>query len=177
MDDVWQPQKLESQIAAMRESGAVLSYRDYRTIDPVRGASSVRSAPATVGYKQLLRNNVIGCSTAIYDTVALGKRYFPLIRRRQDFGLWLAILRDVPLAHRCGGVLTDYTLRPGSVSSNKLTSALFTWRLYRRIERLPLHEALYYFAHYAISGVRKTARLRPAPSICTAEQNSAGGAS
>jgi glycosyltransferase involved in cell wall biosynthesis len=158
-DDVWHPEKLELQIAAMNEVGALLSYTDFRTINVTSGVTRIRTAPATVSYDMLLRNNVIGCSTAIYDAATLGKRYFPRIRRRQDFGLWLDILRDIPLAHRCGGVLTDYTLRPGSVSSNKITSAMFTWRLFREIERLPLHKAVYYFTQYAISGFTKTAGL------------------
>jgi glycosyltransferase involved in cell wall biosynthesis len=154
-DDLWEANKLETQISQMDDRGALLSYTDYSVL--TEGGEVVRtvSTPDKVSYQNLLKDNVIGCSTVVYNCDALGKRYFPLIRKRQDFALWLSVLRDVDYAHRCGPELTHYQLRKGSVSANKLVAAVYTWRVYREVERLPFWEACYYFAHYAFLAVRK----------------------
>lgn len=160
-DDVWRPDKLEVQIAAMQRLGACLSYTDSAVLNSEGRIVTIRRTPERIGYRGLLCNQVIACSTAVYDAHKLGKRYFPLIRKRQDYGLWLSILRDVDWAHRGGGVLTDYRLRPDSVSANKAKAALYTWRLFREVERLSLPSSVYYFARYTISSLRKRVPSRP----------------
>ncbi len=62
---------------------------------------------------ELLRGNVIGCLTAVYDTRGFGRAEMPPLRRRQDYGLWLRLLRQVPYAHALPEVLADYRVRPG----------------------------------------------------------------
>jgi hypothetical protein len=108
-----------------------------------------------VDYRGMLYTNSIGCSTAIYDAARLGKVYFPDIIRRQDHGLWLAILRQHREAHGLSEPLTLYRIRKSSVSSNKLVAAAYQWQLYRRVVGLSLGSTLIHFAGYFYSGVRK----------------------
>lgn len=63
-------------------------------------------------------SNVIGCLTAVYDVHVLGKRYMPLIRKRQDMGLWLDILKDIPKAYCLPQVLAKYRMDSGMTSNN-----------------------------------------------------------
>lgn len=154
-DDIWESEKLAVQLAAMEERKASFSYTDYRMATGEGDQGKTISSPDRVDYRTLLRNNVIGCSTVIYDRKVLGTRLFPLIRKRQDFGLWLSILRDIDFAWRCGPALTRYRIRQNSVSSNKLQAAAYTWKVYRELEALPLSASLYYFARYALSGIVK----------------------
>lgn len=154
-DDCWEPEKLATQIALMEAKDAVFSYTDYSVVADNEKVVRTAIAPDRLSYKELLKDNVIGCSTVIYDSERLGKRYFPLLRRRQDFGLWLSILREGFFAYRCGPALTRYRLRPGSVSANKFKAAAFTWKVYRDLEKLPLPLTTYYFAHYVLASVRK----------------------
>lgn len=112
--------------------------------------------PLKVSYNDLLKTCVIGCLTVIYDTEKLDKVYMPLIRKRQDFGLWLKILKKVDFAYGINEPLAFYTVRDDSISSNKKSAAHFTWKLYRDIEKLNIFKASYYFAHYAIRGVLRS---------------------
>ena len=104
-------------------------------------------------YSDLLKVCSIGCLTAIYDTQRVGKVYMPLIRKRQDLGLWLKILKLVKSAKGIDTPLAIYRIREDSISSNKLSAARYTWRLYRDVEGLRFIPALYYFSHYAFNGV------------------------
>lgn len=163
-DDLWMPEKIARQLSLLDSTHAALCYTGYRTMDEAGNrSSSVGHAPATVTYAELLRGNVIPCSSAIYDTRRLGKVYMPDIRKRQDYGLWLKILKAVdgrrgPAAVGIDEPLILYRMRSGSVSSNKLSAARYQWRIYRELERLPLWRSLYCFTHYAFHGVLKYQR-------------------
>ncbi|HEX5056264.1 MAG TPA: glycosyltransferase family 2 protein [Gammaproteobacteria bacterium] len=149
-DDLWQPDKLEKQLAFMRQKNAAFSYTAYRIVDEAGKEVSVFNVPAQISYRDLLRTNVVGCSTAVYDTAGLGKVYMPDIRKRQDFGLWLRLTRTSGMAHGLPEILASYRLRSTSLSSNKLYAALYVWKLYREVEKLPLWQSVRCFSEYAI---------------------------
>jgi glycosyltransferase involved in cell wall biosynthesis len=184
-DDVWLPNKLEHQLRKMQESGAVLSFTAYKKVDADgQVGKTTIGVPSTVTYSDLLRTNVIGCLTAVYDTQALGKMYMPEDARREDYRLWLQILklrthhedyalwlailrrmfRDRGSVARktvigINEVLAYYRIHSRSVSRNKLRAAAMQWAVYRQVEKLSLLKSIYYFAHYAYHGYKK-ARLR-----------------
>lgn len=151
-DDLWLPEKLEVQLSWMLERRCYFSFTAYERILPTGEIVGKVGVPERTTYARMLKTSVIGCSTVIYDTDYFGKVYMPIIRMRQDFGLWLALLRRVEHAEGIGRVLTRYKLRPGSVSSNKRNAARYTWRVYREVEKLPLHRAVWFFANYAGRG-------------------------
>lgn len=154
-DDLWETDKLSTQLGRMEAGNIAFSYTDYLVLGGDGRLRRKSRTPEKMSYRDLLKNTAIGCSTVVYDRQLLGDRYFPAIRKRQDFGLWLSILRDVDFAHRCGGFLTRYRVRPGSVSSDKIGAAAFTWKVYRELEGLPLLQSAYYFARYSAAAIRK----------------------
>ena len=111
--------------------------------------------PEKVDYSELLKQNIIGCLTAMYDTEKVGKIYMPNMRKRQDFGLWLKILKKVPYAYGIDEPLAYYRVRSTSVSSNKIEASKYNWKLYREVEKLPLYKAIYYFGWYTYRSILK----------------------
>lgn len=154
-DDLWRPEKLALQLGFMRAHGHPLSFTAYRRIAADGRPLGTVRPPASVTREGLLRGNVIGCLTAIYDTAFFGKVEMPPIARRQDYGLWLELLRRTATAHALPQVLADYRVHPGSLSARKGGAARDTWRFYREQERLPRVRAAWYFAQYAVRGVVK----------------------
>ncbi|MBY4893455.1 glycosyltransferase [Rhodobacteraceae bacterium N5(2021)] len=154
-DDLWHPEKMQRQLDFMAEREAVFACASYAKIDEDGKPLGEVQAPAQRQYHDLLKDNTVGCLTAVYDAQALGKVYMPLIRKRQDLGLWLRLLKKTKLVHGVPEVLASYRLRQNSISSNKASAAAYTWRLYRDVEKLPLPKAAYYFANYAVNGVLK----------------------
>ncbi len=155
-DDQWLPQKLEVQLRFMQEQNVAFSYAAYEKLDEQGTVVGRVGVPKKVSYSDMLKVSSIGCLTAMYDTEKLGKLYMPLIRKRQDLGLWLSILKQIPYAYGIQDVLAQYQLRSDSISANKRSAAQYTWRLYREVERLSFVVASYYFAHYAVNGVLRT---------------------
>lgn len=155
-DDLWHPRKLSKQISFMKEHDIALSYTGYHRIEEENGGIIDQiHVPEKVEYSELLKQNIIGCLTAMYDTQKLGKVYMPDISKRQDFGLWLNILKKVPYAYGIDEPLAYYRVRTASVSSNKILASKYNWKLYREVEKLPLHKALYYFGWYTYKSILK----------------------
>jgi teichuronic acid biosynthesis glycosyltransferase TuaG len=155
-DDLWVPDKLEKQLSALQQSGAQLCYTAIQKVDiDGRQFGKVQHVPETVTYNELLGNPLIGCSTVLMDYDALGRPLMPDIRKRQDFAFWLQLLRQGARAIGINEPLTYYRVRPGSLSSNKLSAAYYVWRVYRELERLPLHRAVPNFISYAARGFGK----------------------
>lgn len=160
-DDLWKPNKLEAQINFMQENRFSITFSKYDVMDEQGNLMNSIGVPSKVNYSDLLKTNYIGCLTVIYDTSFFGKVYMPLIRRRQDYALWLLLLKKVDYAYGLNISLAKYRLRKGSISSNKAVASMFTWRVYREVEKLSLIKSVYYFIHYFMQAILR----RKLPSL------------
>jgi len=146
-DDLWKPEKLEKQLTFMHESGCAFSYSYYETINEKgKKLDKFIRPPVKLSYKDMLKSNHIGCLTAIYDVQKIGKIYMPRIKKRQDYGLWLKILKNIDYASCVPEVLATYRVRESSISSNKLTLLKYNWKLFRECEGFPVSKSLYYLS-------------------------------
>jgi len=144
-DDLWKPEKLEKQIAFMQENNIVFSYSAYDLIDEDGKELNITKDPIEkLHYKELLKENQIGCLTAVYDQEKLGKCYMPLIRKRQDFGLWLSILKKIDYAIKVPENLALYRVRKNSISSNKIDLIKYNFKLFNKHEELSIIQSSYY---------------------------------
>ena len=150
-DDLWTVDKLQNQIEFMKKNNVALSYGYYDVTDESgRYIKTIQNIPDSITYDGLLKNQVIGCLTAAYDREICGTVFMPIIRKRQDFGLWLRILKQGHTALCVKNIVGSYRLREHSVSSNKWVAVQYTWRMYRDIEKLSLLKSTYVFIHYIV---------------------------
>lgn len=154
-DDLWNDNKLQKQIEFLKARDAAFTYSSYDLIDEAGNPLGSFRAPPTINYKSMLKTSSVGCLTAIYDADKLGKMYMPHILKRQDYGLWLDILKKIGSAEGMDDVVATYRIRKSSVSGNKFNAAKYQWKFYREIEKLNLLQSSYYFAHYAYNGLNK----------------------
>ncbi|MFW0713404.1 glycosyltransferase family 2 protein [Aliarcobacter butzleri] len=151
-DDLWKPEKLEKQIRFMEEKNCALSCSAYETMSE-EGVLQNKfiTIPLKISYKDLLKSNHIGCLTAIYDTQKVGKIYMPLINKRQDYGLWLKILRKIDFAYGINEPLATYRLMSNSVSSNKISLFKYHYKLFREFENIGKIKTLYYLCWHVLT--------------------------
>lgn len=151
-DDLWMPEKLEKQISFMELNNAHFSCTAYSQIDANGNSLNIGIIPPKIiDYKKCLRlSNPIGNSTVMYNQNILGKFIIPEIKKRNDFALWLQILKKTD----CYGMdefLSQYRKgRPGSISTNKLKLIRYHWQLYHDIERHSSLRSLYEIGCFAI---------------------------
>lgn len=154
-DDLWMPKKLEVQTKFMLENDVSFSYMSYFKVDRDGRSLGMIDIPLRIDYEDLLKTCSIGCLTAMYDTSKLGKQTMPLIRKRQDYGLWLKIIKKSSEAYGINIPLASYRVHSDSISSNKISAAKYQWRIYRDIENIKFSRAIYYFACYMLLGSLK----------------------
>ena len=156
-DDLWRPEKLEVQVAFMRETDAVFSFASYSIIDEQgKPTGKTVRAPERVDYRFLLRNTIIGCLTVMLDRARLGELTMPTLRQHEDLSLWYEILKRGVVARGIPRDLALYRVVRGSASGDKVRSALHMWTVYRSQERLSFPTALWCYAHYAWHALRRS---------------------
>ena len=146
-DDLWLPEKLEKQLDFMRRKDAAFSCTAYDRITE-SGEVLGRVTPfARADYdKVLFYANPVGNSTAMFDREAVGEVRVPPIRKRNDFALWLSVLKKIPYVYGMDECLARYRVRTDSVSSDKLGLLRYQWQLYRDVEGLSLPKTALAFA-------------------------------
>jgi hypothetical protein len=89
--------------------------------------------PLRVSFNSTKIINYIGTTSVIYDTEGIGKFYMRPIRRRQDWGLWLDILKKTKYAYCLPEAVSIYRYTPNSLSSNKLKLFKYHISVYEQV--------------------------------------------
>lgn len=157
-DDIWFPQKLESQIQFMLQKNIGFSCVSYEVIDDdgnLKGKTV--SMLKSVNYDQFLTNNLLQTVGIMADTEIVLKELLimPNVRRRQDAATWLQVLKAGNSCYGIDVVLAQYRRTENSLSSNKVKAVKGIWHLYRDIEKLSLLFSCYCFIRYATLAVWK----------------------
>lgn len=158
-DDLWLPQKLESQLAFQRSHSAKVTFTAFRRITADgRQTGHFINIPERVDYRQLLGNTAIATSTVVVDREISGEFRMKAMYY-DDFGCWLDLLRGGDIAFGLQSDLMRYRVVSQSVSRNKKNSAYQVWRTYRTVEGLGSLRASWYFVNYAVNGYLKYRRF------------------
>nr|WP_255209662.1 glycosyltransferase family 2 protein [Geobacillus kaustophilus] len=154
-DDVWLPNKLSTQIDFMKKYDVSFSFTSYELIDMYgKKLNKIINVPKEISYEELLKGNIIGCFTVIYDKDRIGTINMPSVKH-EDYVTWLSILKKGHRAYGINEILGYYRKTTTSLTRNKLKSAIWTWNIYRKSEKLSLAKSTYYFANYIIKGIIK----------------------
>lgn len=156
-DDQWLPSKLQKQIELFtNEEDAVIVFSNYKKIDEL-GEEHRQAivAPSDTDYSRLLKGNIMGCLTIMYDADKVGKNFFPQCGH-EDYALWLSILKRGGKAYNTNTVEALYRVKGNSVSSNKLLAMGWQWKIYRNIEKLGIVKSMFYFINYAFRAFSKS---------------------
>ncbi len=144
-DDIWMPEKLERQIAFMKQGGYHFSYTAYEEIDEhsVPNGVTVRG-PKRVNRRQMYNYCWPGCLTVMYDAEYVGLVQIEDIRKNNDYAMWLKVCKKAD-CYFLDEILASYRRgRSGSISTHGVT-ALIKWhyRLFRNCEKKnPLSAAI-----------------------------------
>ncbi len=154
-DDLWLPEKLEHQLAFAADKQAAISYCAYRRISEDGSTlGRVISVPASLTYRQLLRNTGIAMLTAMIDRSLTGP--FRLSDAgHEDYILWLDLLKQGHRAYGLNEDLARYRVVKQSQSRDTLRSVGWVWNIYRNVENLGRLEAAWCLSHYALRAALK----------------------
>lgn len=148
-DDVWKKDKLEKQVHFMQNTGCLFSCTSYDKIGR-SGKGLGRTVHAfCAGYEELLRK-CPGNSTVMYDAGCLGKYTIPLIKKRNDYVMWLRIIKDAGMLYGLDEVLSSHRIVPGSISYSKAGLVRYHWIVYRHIEKAGIGKSIYLICYWSV---------------------------
>lgn len=155
-DDIWFPTFIENNIKTIQETEIPFVFSSYkRANEQLEFVYSDFIVPHKVTYTDILKSNSISCLTAFLNIKKLGKKYMPLIRKRQDMGLWLNYLKVIPFAHGIQKTQAIYRIRENSLSRKKSDLIQYQWQFYREVEKLNVFQSSYYMLHWMYRGFMK----------------------
>ena len=156
-DDIWHPDKLQEQLELYQRNRTPFIFTGSGFMDASGELLNYElSVPETIGYRELLKQNVISCSSVLIRK-ELAQKY-PMEhseKMHEDFAVWLSILKQEHI--KAAGVnkpLLIYRISEKSKSGNKWKASVMTFRVYRYIGLSILH-AVYYWLCYVYRSVKK----------------------
>lgn len=154
-DDLWDPDKLQKQMAHMKENDAAFSFTGYEFAD-ADGVSvhKIVHVPKTITYRQAVKNTTIFTSTVMFDLKKIDRALLmmPCVPS-EDSATWWQILKAGYLGYGLDEALTLYRRMGSSLSSNKLVALKRIWNLYRNVEHFSVIYSAYCFCHFAVHAV------------------------
>ena len=155
-DDLWFEDFIENSIETIKQTNVFFVFSSYkRANENLEFTYSDFIVPQKVTYTDILKTNSISCLTAFLDIEVLGKKEMPIIHKRQDMGLWLRYLKEIPFAWGIQEPKAVYRIRKNSLSRNKSDLIKYQWQFYREVEKLSVFQSIYYLTHWAIRGFLK----------------------
>jgi glycosyltransferase involved in cell wall biosynthesis len=142
-DDLWFKEKLTEQILFMKNHDYSFTCTNYNKIDK-NGFSTdkIVSTIQTTDYRRLLKY-CPGNSTVIYNAKVLGKFYITSIRKRNDYLMWLMVIKKAKYLNCLNNTLSSHRIRNGSLSNKKTSLLKYHWYIYRNIEKLSYLYSVY----------------------------------
>ena len=136
-DDLWEPEKLERQIAFMTQNGYAFSYHNYTEIDEDSNPLGVFVS----GKKRVLKWEMYaccwpGCLSVMYDANVIGLIQIENIKKNNDTALWLKAIKKAP-CYLLDEDLAMYRRRRGSITPVTFRKKIWAhYPLFRIAERM-----------------------------------------
>lgn len=159
-DDMWQPEKLEKQLAlSQKHPEMVICYTASSFIDDTGTPYKyVMSAIEKLTYKDLLYKNLMSCSSVMIRASIMKDIKMPNDNMHEDYFVWLTVLRKHKIAYGINEPLLVYRLCNNSKSSNRIKSAKMLFNSYRAIG-YNLFKAVILVLRYTIYSIQKRRKI------------------
>ena len=160
-DDKWDLLKLEKQSDILKKNPSCPLCFTGSAFENKRGTrcSYMLSVPKQMNYHDLLKQNLISCSSVLVKKEALMEfpmQSDPMIH--EDLATWLKILKGGSEAVGVDEPLLIYRISSQSKSGNKLRAARMQWKTYQ-VVGIGYLKSIRYFLIYAWRNIKKYIRI------------------
>ena len=154
-DDIWLKNKTEKQINFMKKNNFSISHTSYSIIDNHSKIISTRYAKNFLSFDDLVKSCDIGLSTVMVTKKALTGLNFPNLKTKEDFVLWLNILKKNIKIYGMKSKLVFWKKIDNSLSSSTMQKIFDGYRVYRIYMKFGLFKSLYYLMCLSFNFLKK----------------------
>ena len=157
-DDFWSSDKIEKHLKFHEKKELKFSFTNIKIINE-KGCIILKRQTiikSKVNYKSLLTNNYIPTSTVLINKALVSKYKFPNYRKKQDYILWLEILKKESIeAYFFDNCLTTYRKHKNQITNNKLKLIPLHFNILRRTQDLSVFKSFIYTLSWGALGFYK----------------------
>jgi glycosyltransferase involved in cell wall biosynthesis len=144
-DDLWKPEKLEKQLQFMQENDCDFSFTEYEHIDEEGKLLGIKARTIKkLTYQKLLVHCFVGCMTVMYRQDINNKIYGYNILKRNDYALFLRVMKISKNAMGISEILAKYRIRKNSLSRNKLKLIKYNFIVLHKFEHINVIFSCFY---------------------------------
>jgi teichuronic acid biosynthesis glycosyltransferase TuaG len=155
-DDLWKKNKIETQLQFMIDNKLKISHTSYEILKRNKTYNKVIKAKNFLDYKELLFSCDIGLSTVMIKKNLINDLCrFPNIKTKEDFVLWLLILKRKIKIGALDKNLTTWRDLPNSLSSSitqKLKDGFYVYNYYMKFN---IFKSLLYLLILSLNSLKK----------------------
>lgn len=154
-DDVWKKNKVEYQLKYMIKKNLDISHTSYEILSKNKKKKKLK-AKTFRNYTQLLPSCDIGLSTVMMKKELISKFCkFPNLKTKEDFVLWLLILKKNIIIGSVDKSLTIWRKLDSSLSSSIIQKLRDGFTLYNRFMRFNIFKSFFYLILLSVNSLRK----------------------
>ena len=155
-DDIWKKNKVETQIEFMKKNNFRISHTSYDIIDHKNKIIGTRKAKDFNKVEDLLKSCDIGLSTVLLQKkIFINNCNFPNLKTKEDFVLWLKILKKEIKIGSINQNLTSWRKLNNSLSSSLFQKLLDGFYVYNKFMQFNFIKSIYYLLCLSINFLKK----------------------
>ena len=138
-DDIWHKNKLKEQLIFMKKNKTYFSYTNYLIIDENEKYIKKINVPKMIKYEDLLYSCNIGLSTVMANSKLFKYDFFPSLKTKEDYVLWLRLSKKNVKMLGINKTLTQWRKTNDSLSSSiiqKLKDAFIVYNKHLKFSML-----------------------------------------
>ncbi|MDC3036038.1 glycosyltransferase family 2 protein [Candidatus Pelagibacter sp.] len=144
-DDLWKKEKIKYQLQFMKKNNLKISHTAYEVVDANDNIKSIRKSRIYDNYNDLLKSCDIGLSTVmIYKNIISNNLKFPNLVTKEDFVLWLKLLKNGYKIGYLDKNLTSWRNLSNSLSSSILQKFKDGFIVYYKYMNFNIFKSIYY---------------------------------
>lgn len=155
-DDLWKKNKIELQIKHMIKNNLEICHTSYEILKDDNKKKKIMKAKTFTNYKQLLLSCDIGLSTVMLKRRLITKSCkFPSLKTKEDFVLWLLILKKNITFGSLDNNLTSWRKLNNSLSSSLFQKLKDGFTLYNGFMKYNFVKSLWCLMILSINSLKK----------------------
>jgi len=154
-DDYWDCDKLRVQLNFMLNHNIDFTHTSYQIVDERGKIKGYRKAKNIFHFKELLKSCDIGLSTVIIKKSLLTNNKFPNLKTKEDFVLWLILLKKGNRIYSIVKNLTYWRKTKNSLSSNIYQKTMDGYSVYKDYMKMSTFKSILYLVLLSLNSFRK----------------------
>ena len=154
-DDIWEKNKLKSQIDFMRKNNYSFTYTYYKTFSESSKKVNLIKPLRNFTFEKFTKNTSIGTSTMIIKSSIAKNLKFINTKICEDYFYKCQLLKKIKFAYCFPFFLTYYQIRKNSLQSSKIRNFYWIWKINKNYNKFNFFKNFFSLFFISLNSIKK----------------------